>query len=258
MEEVYTKITGKTRLVSIAHMSNVLGTVYPVKEITEYAHLKGAVVVIDGAQSIPHIKTDVIDIDADFLVFSGHKMLGPMGIGVLYGKKELLEIMPPFLMGGDMIEYVEEQETTFNELPHKLEAGTPNVEGAIGLAAAINYLNKIGFSNINRHERKLTAYALSSMTKIPYVKVYGPMDLDSRGAVISFNIEGCHPHDVASIVDSYGVALRAGHHCVQPLMKYLKVSATSRISFYLYNTSSEIDIFIESIKLVRKWLRYGA
>jgi len=258
MEEVYGKITDKTKIVSIAQMSNVLGTIYPVKDIIKYAHSKGAIAVIDGAQSVPHMKVDVQDLDADFLVFSGHKMLGPMGIGVLYGKEEIFEKMPPFLMGGDMIEYVEEQSTTFAELPHKFEAGTPNVEGAVGLAAAIDYLNEIGLDNISKYEKKLTNYALEKLKEIPYVKIYGPTDLENRGAVISFGLEGCHPHDVSTIVDTYGVALRAGHHCAQPLMKYLKAPATSRISFYFYNTKSEIDVFIDSLLKVRKWLGYGS
>lgn len=253
LEEVYSKITDRTKLVSIAHMSNVLGTIYPIKEIVEYAHLKGALVVIDGAQSVPHMKTDVRYIDADFLVFSGHKMMGPMGIGVLYGREALLLEMPPFHMGGDMIEYVEEQATTFAELPYKFEAGTPNVGGAIGLAAAIEYLSEIGFEALHKQEMELTTYALNRLKELPYVTIYGPRDLEQRGALISFSMEGCHPHDVASIVDTYGVALRAGHHCAQPLMKYLMAPASSRISFYLYNTTGEIDIFIESLKKVRKW-----
>jgi cysteine desulfurase / selenocysteine lyase len=257
MEEVYTKITNKTKLVSIAHMSNVLGTIYPVKQIAEYAHSKGAVVVVDGAQSVPHCDVDVRDMGADFLVFSGHKLMAPMGIGVLYGREELLDQMPPFLMGGDMIEYVEEQTTTYAELPNKFEAGTQNVGGAVGLAAAIQYLSEIGFEQLHRHEMELTAYALSGLKKLPYIKVYGPENLEQRGAVISFHTEGCHPHDVATILDTYGIALRAGHHCAQPLMKYLKAPATSRISFYLYNTKEEIDIFLEGITKVRKVLGYG-
>ncbi len=258
MEEVHKKITHRTRLVSIAQMSNVLGTVYPVKEIAAYAHEKGAVVVIDGAQSVPHGPVDVRDIDADFFVFSGHKMMAPMGIGVLYGKAAILEQMPPFLMGGDMIEYVEEQSTSFAELPNKFEAGTQNVGGAVGLAAAINYLKKIGFDQLHRHEAQLTAYALEGLQKLPYIKIYGPDMSTERGAVISFSLEGCHPHDVASIVDTYGVALRAGHHCAQPLMKYLQAPATNRISFYLYNTKEEIDIFLDSITKVRRVLGYGS
>jgi cysteine desulfurase / selenocysteine lyase len=258
MEEVKTKITDKTKLVSLAYMSNVLGTIYPVKEVTEYAHSKGAVVIIDGAQAVPHIKVDVRDINADFFVFSGHKMLAPMGIGVLYGKESLLEKMPPFLMGGDMIEYVEEQNTSFAELPFKFEAGTQNVEGAVGLSAAIDYLEDIGLNKIHEYEMELTGYALEKMLQLPYVKIYGPKELTNRGGVISFSIEGCHPHDTASIVDTYGVAIRAGHHCAQPLMKYLGAPATSRASFYFYNKKDEVDIFIDSIKSVRKWLGYGS
>ncbi|NLO10028.1 MAG: cysteine desulfurase [Clostridiales bacterium] len=253
LKEVYRKITDKTKLVSIAHMSNVLGTIYPVKEIVEYAHQKGAVVVIDGAQSVPHMKTDVRYIDADFLVFSGHKLMGPMGIGVLYGREELLLGMPPFLMGGDMIEYVEEETTTYAELPYKFEAGTPNVGGAIGLAAAIEYLSEIGFEALHKHEIELTTYALKRLKELPYVTIYGHKNPEQRGPVISFSMKGCHPHDVASIVDTYGVALRAGHHCAQPLMAYLKAPASSRISFYIYNTIQEIDILIDSLKKVRKW-----
>lgn len=258
MDEVRDKITDKTKLVGLAQMSNVLGTIYLVKEITEYAHSKGAVVLVDGAQSVPHMKVDVRDLDADFFVFSGHKMLGPMGIGVLYGKEKHLSKMPPFLMGGDMIEYVEEQDTTFAELPFKFEAGTQNVSGAVGISAAIGYLEQIGFDVINKQEQLLTAYALEKMNQIPYVKIYGPTDLKDRGGVISFTIEGCHPHDAASIMDTYGVAIRSGHHCAQPLMKYLGAPATCRASFYFYNTKEEIDIFIEAIKSVRKWLGYGS
>ncbi|MBL4936362.1 cysteine desulfurase [Clostridium sp. YIM B02515] len=258
MNEVKEKITDKTKFVGIAQMSNVLGTIYPVKEIAEYAHTKGAVVLVDGAQAVPHIKVDVRDIDADFFVFSGHKMLAPMGIGVLYGKKELLEKMPPFLFGGDMIEYVEEQNTTFAELPFKFEAGTQNVEGAVGLSAAIDYLEDIGLDKIHEYEMELTAYALDKMKEIPYVKIYGSTDLKNRGGVISFSIEGCHPHDVSSIVDTYGVAIRAGHHCAQPLMKFVGAPATSRASFYFYNTKEEVDVFIDSIKNVRRWLGYGS
>lgn len=256
-EEYKSKITDKTKLVAIAQMSNVLGTKYPVKEVAEYAHSKGAIVVVDGAQSVPHMKVDVREIDADFFVFSGHKMLAPMGIGVLYGKEELLLKMPPFLRGGDMIEYVTEQDSTFAELPFKFEAGTQNVEGAVALAAAIDYLKNIGLSNIEEYEKELTQYALNKLQEIPYVTIYGPKDTKERGGLISFNIEGVHPHDVASIVDSYGVAVRAGHHCAQPLMKYLEIQASSRVSFYFYNTYEEVDKFIDSIKNVRKWLGYG-
>lgn len=258
MDEVREKITDKTKLVSIAYMSNVLGTIYSVKEIAEYAHSKGAVIIVDGAQAVPHVKVDVRDLNADFFVFSGHKMLGPMGIGVLYGKEHLLDKMPPFLMGGDMIEYVEEQSTTFAELPFRFEAGTQNVEGAVGLSAAIDYLEEIGLENIHKYEMELTGYAMEKLLENPYIKIYGPKDMENRGGVISFSLEGCHPHDVSSIVDTYGVAIRAGHHCAQPLMKFLGAPATSRASFYFYNNKKEVDIFIDSIKSVRKWLGYGS
>ncbi|MDW8800854.1 cysteine desulfurase [Clostridium sp. A1-XYC3] len=256
-EEYKSKITDKTKLVAVAQMSNVLGTIYPIREITKYAHEKGAIVVVDGAQSVPHMKVNVRDIDADFFVFSGHKALAPMGIGVLYGKEELLLSMPPFLRGGDMIEYVTEQNSTFAELPFKFEAGTQNVEGAVALSAAIDYLESVGMDNIAEYEKELTEYALSKIKEIPYITVYGPKNINNRGGLISFNIEGVHPHDVSSIVDSYGVAVRAGHHCAQPLMKYLGIGSSSRASFYFYNTIEEVDMFIESIKNVRKWLGYG-
>lgn len=255
--EFKSKITDKTKIVSIAQMSNVLGTIFPVKEIIKYAHSKGAVVIVDGAQSVPHMKVDVKDLDADFFAFSGHKMLGPMGIGVLYGKEKILLETPPFLTGGDMIEYVTEQEATFAELPHKFEAGTQNVEGAVGLAAAIDYLEAIGLDDIEEYERQLTSYTLDKLKEIPYVSLYGPKDVNLRGGIISFNIKDVHPHDVASIIDTYGVSVRSGHHCAQPLMKYLGIQASCRASFYFYNTFEEADKFIDSIKNVRKWLGYG-
>lgn len=258
LEEIRKNISKRTKIVSIHHMSNVLGTVSPVKEISKLAHEAGAVLIVDGAQSVPHMKVDVIEMDADFFAFSGHKMLGPMGIGVLYGKYELLEKMRPFIFGGDMIEYVAEQDTTFAEVPFKFEGGTQNVEGAIGLSAAIDYLDKIGVGEINIYEKGITQYALDRMDEIPYVKIYGPRDVKNKGGVISFSIEDIHPHDTATILDSYGIAIRAGHHCAQPLMKYLKASATSRASFYFYNTYDEVDIFIDAIKNVRKWLGYGS
>jgi len=258
IDEIESKITSKTKLVSIAHMSNVLGTIHPIREIIERAHELGAVVVVDGAQSTPHIKVDVQDLNADFYVFSGHKMLAPMGIGVLYGKKELLENMPPFLTGGDMIEYVYEQDATFAPLPFKFEAGTQNVEGAIGLGAAIDYLQSVGLNEIEKYEKFLVEYALNKILDIPYVNIQGPKDLSMRGGIISFTIDDVHPHDISTILDSYGVAVRAGHHCAQPLMRYLELPATARASFYLYNTKEDIDQFIEGIKNVRKWLGYGS
>lgn len=257
-DELRSKITDKTRLVSIAHMSNVLGTVHPVKDVIKYAHTKGAVVMVDGAQSTPHMKVDVREMDADFFAFSAHKMLGPMGLGVLYGKRKLLEAMPPFLLGGDMIEYVSEQDASFAPIPFKFEAGTQNVEGAVGLRSAIEYLENIGMDNIHNYEKQLTGYAIERMLALSYIKIQGPKDSDMRGGIISFTVDDVHPHDIATILDSYGIAVRAGHHCCQPLMSYLNVQATSRISFYLYNTTEDVDKFMEGIKNVRKWLGYGS
>ncbi|CAB1250354.1 cysteine desulfurase [Clostridiaceae bacterium BL-3] len=256
-EEYKSKITDKTKIVSIAQVSNVLGTKYPVKDIVKYAHEKGAVAIVDGAQSTPHMKVDVSDLDTDFFVFSGHKMLASMGIGVLYGKEKFLLEMPPFLGGGDMIEYVTEQDATFAELPFKFEAGTQNVEGAVSLGAAIDYLNSIGLDKIEAYEEELTEYALKKISDIDYVTVYGPKSAKNKGGIISFNVKDVHPHDVATILNNYGVAVRSGHHCAQPLMKHLGIQASSRASFYFYNTYEEIDKFIEALKNVRKWLGYG-
>ncbi|MCR1951699.1 MULTISPECIES: cysteine desulfurase [Clostridium] len=256
-EEVRSKITEKTKIVSITHVSNALGTINPVKEIAEYAHSKGAVVIVDGAQSVPHMKVDVRDINADFLVIAGHKLLAPMGIGVLYGKKELLDKMPPLMFGGDMVEYVYEQDTTFNVLPYKFEAGTQNVEGAVGLSKAIDYLNEIGMENIEKIEKELMTYAYEEMSKLEYVKIYGPKDIEKRGGVLSFEIDGVHPHDVASIFDTFGVCIRAGNHCAQPLMRYMGINATSRASIYFYNTKEDVDRLIEAVKqtydMFAKW-----
>ncbi|WP_300382268.1 cysteine desulfurase [Clostridium sp.] len=255
--EVKSKITEKTKIVSIAQVSNTLGTINPIKEIAEYAHSKGAIVIVDGAQSVPHMKVDVRDLDADFLVFAGHKMLAPMGIGVLYGKKDLLETMPPLMFGGDMVEYVYEQETTFNVLPYKFEAGTQNVEAAVGLSKAIDYLNEIGMDNVEKIEKSLMAYVLEEMVKLPYVTIYGPKEADKKGGVLSFSIDGVHPHDVASIFDTFGVCVRAGNHCAQPLMRYMGINSTSRASIYLYNTKEDIDSLLEAVKktydMFAKW-----
>lgn len=256
-EEIKSKITDKTKIVAITQVSNALGTINPVKEIAEYAHSKGAIVIVDGAQSVPHMKVDVRDINADFLIIAGHKLLAPMGIGVLYGKKDLLEKMPPLMFGGDMVEYVYEQETTFNVLPYKFEAGTQNVEAAVGLSKAIDYLNEIGMENIEKHEKELVSYALDKMNKLEYVKVYGPKEVEKRGGVISFEIEDVHPHDVASIFDTFGVCIRAGNHCAQPLMRYMGINATSRASIYLYNDKEDVDRLVEAIEktyeMFSKW-----
>ena len=247
-EEYMSKITDKTKIVGITHVSNVLGTINPVKEIIEYAHKKGAIVVLDASQSIPHMQVDVQDLNADFVAFSGHKMFAPLGVGILYGKKELLKNMSPFLMGGDMIEYVYEQETTFAPLPNKFEAGTQNVEGIIGLSAAINYINNIGYLNIINHEKKLLKYTTEQLKQLEYIELYMTPNTDNHSSVISFNIKGVHPHDVASILDSEGVCIRSGNHCAQPLLRSIGVDSTCRASFSIYNTKDDVDKLTEAIK----------
>ena len=253
-EDIAKKLTKRTKILAVTQISNVLGLVNDIKKLSAQAHEVGAIIVVDGAQSVPHIPVDVQDLDADFLAFSGHKMLSPMGVGVLYGKQKILEEMPPFLRGGDMIEYVEEQDTTFAELPQKFEAGTQNVGGAAGLSAAIDYLQKIGFAEIERIEKDLTTYAISELKKIPYVELYG-CDAENKIGIVTFNIKDVHPHDVATILDSEGVAIRAGHHCAQPLMKYLGQNSTCRASFYFYNTRRDVERLIEAIRKVRGVMR---
>ena len=258
-EDIETKITEKTKLVAVTQVSNVLGLKNDVKKVAKKAHSVGAVVVVDGSQSVAHQKVDVQDIDADFFAFSGHKMLSPMGIGVLYGKYDILDAMPPFLMGGDMIEYVQEQDTTFAELPAKFEAGTQNVGGAAGLQAAIEYLGKIGFDRIEAIEKELVDYALPQLRELPYIELYGcDTTRDNKTGIIAFNVKDVHPHDVATILDSTGVAVRAGHHCAQPLHRYLGLNASCRASFYLYNTREDVDRWIAALKKVRGVLGYGA
>ncbi len=246
-EEIESKITDKTKIVGITHISNVLGTINPVKEIIKYAHKKGAIVIVDASQSIPHMKIDVQDLDADFLVFSGHKMLAPLGIGVLYGKKELLQKMKPFLMGGDMIEYVYEQKTTFAPLPNKFEAGTQNVEGVIGLGAAIDYINEIGYDKIAEVEKELTEYAREKLSKLNYLDLYLTPNKENHSSVFSFNIKGVHPHDVASILDTENVYVRSGNHCAQPLLRSLGIDSTCRASLYFYNTKEDIDKLVHGL-----------
>lgn len=256
-EDIETKITEKTKLVAVTQVSNVLGLKNDVKKVAKKAHSVGAVVVVDGSQSVAHQKVDVQDIDADFFAFSGHKMLSPMGIGVLYGKYDILDAMPPFLMGGDMIEYVQEQDTTFAELPAKFEAGTQNVGGAAGLQAAIEYLGKIGFDRIEAIEKELVDYALPQLRELPYIELYGcDSTRDNKTGIIAFNVKDVHPHDVATILDSTGVAVRAGHHCAQPLHRYLGLNASCRASFYLYNTKEDVDRWIAALKTVRSVLGY--
>ncbi|MFS9097631.1 cysteine desulfurase [Streptococcus australis] len=247
LEDFREKLTDRTKFVSIAHASNVLGVINPVQEIAQLAHEKGAIVVVDGAQSVPHMKIDVQKLDADFFVFSGHKMAGPTGIGVLYGKEQYLNQMSPVEFGGEMIDFVYEQSATWKELPWKFEAGTPNMAGAIGLAAAIDYLEAIGMDAIERHEQDLIAYVFPKLQAIEGLKIYGSQDLAKRSGVISFNLGDLHPHDLATALDYEGVAVRAGHHCAQPLIQYLGVPATARASFYLYNTKEDCDKLVEAL-----------
>ncbi|KUM01343.1 cysteine desulfurase [Streptococcus anginosus] len=247
------KLTEKTRFVALAHVSNVLGVVNPIKEIADLVHQANALLVVDGAQSVPHMKIDVQDLDVDFFAFSGHKMLGPTGIGVLYGKEELLERMSPVEFGGEMIDFVYEQEATWKELPWKSEAGTPNIAGAIGLAAAIDYLDKIGMETVHQYEQELIAYAFPKLQAVEGLTIYGSEDLTQRSGVISFNLAGLHPHDVATALDYEGVAVRAGHHCAQPLLSYLGVAATVRASFYLYNTKADCDKLVEALQKTKEF-----
>ena len=247
-EEIESKITEKTKIVGITHVSNVLGTINNIQKIIKYAHKKGAIVVVDGSQSIPHMKIDVQNLDADFFVFSGHKMLSPLGIGVLYGKKEILNKMNPFLMGGDMIEYVYEQETTFATLPNKFEAGTQNVEGVVGLGAAIDYIEKIGYEKIEEIENEVVSYAREELSKLEYIDLYITPNKENHSSVISFNIKGVHPHDTASILDTEGVCVRSGNHCAQPLLRSIGIDSTCRASFYLYNTKEDVDKLISGIE----------
>lgn len=251
-EEIESKITDKTKIVGITHVSNVLGTINNIEKIIKYAHKKGAVVVVDASQSIPHMKIDVQALDADFLVFSGHKMLAPLGLGVLYGKREILNDMTPFLMGGDMIEYVHEQDTTYAPLPNKFEAGTQNVEGVIGLGAAIDYIEKIGYDKIQEIEAEVVGYAKQELAKLDFLKLYLTPNNKKHSSVISFNIEGVHPHDVASILDNEGVCVRSGNHCAQPLLRYMGMDSTCRASFYFYNTKEDVDKLVDALKKAYK------
>ncbi len=257
-DEINKKIVPGVKIVGITQVSNVLGTINPVKEIVKKAHEVGAVAVVDASQSVPHMKVDVQDIDADFLVFSGHKMLSPLGIGVLYGKENLLEKMSPFLFGGDMIEYVYEQETTYAPVPTKFEAGTQNVEGAVGLGAAIDYLNNVTMENVEKIEKEILSYAMEKLLNLDFVTVYGPRDLNKHAGVISFNVNKIHPHDVASVLDSENVCIRSGNHCAQPLLRYMGLDSTCRASFYIYNTKEDVDKLIDALyktkKTFEKWI----
>ncbi|HEL1617276.1 TPA: cysteine desulfurase [Streptococcus suis] len=247
VDSLKSMLSEKTKFVSLAHVSNVLGSVAPIGEIAELVHQVGAYLVVDGAQSVPHMAVNVQELDVDFFAFSGHKMLGPTGIGVLYGKEELLNRMSPVEFGGEMIDFVYEQSATWKELPWKFEAGTPNIAGAIGLGAAIDYLTEIGMDAIQAHEAELVDYVFPKLQAIPGLTIYGSQDLSKRTGVIAFNLDDLHPHDVATALDYEGVAVRAGHHCAQPLLRYLQVPATVRASFYIYNTKADCDKLVEAI-----------
>lgn len=246
-------ITEKTKFVAITAMSNVLGTIPDLREIISRAHNVGAKVLIDGAQSVPHQPTDVKELDCDFLVFSGHKMLGPTGTGVLYAKRELLEAMPPYKGGGEMISIVKFDDVTFNKIPYKFEAGTPNIAGVVGLSAAIDYLTNIGMERIRDYDKEIAQYAISKLSDVPGLKIYGPLNSDERGSAISFTLDDIHPHDIGTSLDSQGIAIRAGHHCAMPLMKLLGLVATVRASFYFYNTFEEVDKLVEGLHNVRRF-----
>ncbi|MCT3098169.1 cysteine desulfurase [Lactococcus lactis] len=253
MDDLRKKITNQTKFVSIAHVSNVLGTINPVEEITKIAHEHGAYMAVDGAQSTPHMAIDLQKMDVDFFAFSGHKMMGPTGIGVLYGKEELLNQFEPVEFGGEMIDFVYESHSTWTELPWKFEAGTPNIAGAIALGAAIDYIQELGIDQIHQHEIELIDYLMPKLQEIEGLKIYGLKDNVKRGGLIAFNIEGLHPHDVATALDMEGVAVRAGHHCAQPLLNYLETPATARASFYLYNTKADCDKLVEALKKTKEF-----
>lgn len=257
LEKVKELITSRTKIVAMTQVSNVLGREYPVKEIAKLAHEKGAVMVVDGAQSTPHMRVDVTDLDADFFAFSGHKLLAPMGIGVLYGKEELLEKMPPFLSGGEMIDSVTRTLAVYAELPHKFEAGTVNAAGAAGLKAAIDYIEKVGFDYIGEREIALTSRAIEKMKKIPHVNIIGSENADEHTGIVTFTVDNVHPHDISEILAADGIAVRAGHHCAQPLLTHLGLNSTARASFAFYNTEDEVDKFTDSVATIRERMGYG-
>jgi len=255
LDELEALIWKQTKLVCVTQMSNVLGTINPVKRIAEVARRNGALILIDGAQSVPHFPVDVVGLDCDFLAFSSHKMLGPTGIGVLYAKESLLQAMPPFLGGGEMIREVRFDRATWNDIPWKFEAGTPNIADAIAFGTAIDYLSEIGMARIREHEEELTEYALEALRELDEITIYGPKDARLRGGVIAFNYGEIHPHDLGTFLDNEGIAIRAGHHCAQPLMRRLGVVATARASFYLYNHEEEIDLLVESLKKAKRFFQ---
>ena len=256
-------VTDKCAILALGQVSNVLGVANPVKEAARIVHEHGGVILVDGAQGLPHLKTDVRDMDCDFYAFSGHKLPGPMGIGALYGKRALLEAMQPFMRGGEMIEYVKRDSATYAELPHRFEAGTVNAADAVGLAAAIDYIDAIGYEAMEAQENAVTALILDGMRKLPHVHVYGPKDPLLHHGIVTFNIDGCHPHDIASVLDEENIAIRAGHHCAQPLMEYMQEKcamefrATARASVAFYNTEEEAERFVAAVSKVRKWLGFG-
>ena len=257
IEDFKKKLSHKTKIVSLAHASNVLGVVNPIKELAKLVHEVGAVMIVDGAQSVPHMSVDVQELDADFYAFSGHKMCGPTGIGVLYGKQNLLEKMEPIEFGGEMIDFVYHDHSTWTELPWKFEAGTPNIAGAIALGSAIDYLTEIGMDNIHQHEQELVEYVFPKLKAIEGLTIYGPQDPKKHTGVIAFNIDGVHPHDASTALDMEGVAVRAGHHCVQPLLTYLGVQSTARSSFYFYNTKKDADRLVEAIIATKEFFTDG-
>ena len=257
-EEYESKITDKAKIVAVGHVSNVMGVTNPIKEIAAFAHSKGAIMVVDGAQSAPHMRVNVKDLGADFFALSGHKMLAPMGIGALYGRYELLEKMQPFLTGGEMIEYVTREDATYAEIPHKFEAGTVNAGDAVGLAEAIKYLKNVGFDTIKEQEEKLTTLLMEGLKKMPYIKVYGSEDPAKHCGIVTFTMEGVHPHDMASVLNDDHVCIRAGHHCAQPLMQFIGAGSTARASVYFYNTEEEVEIFLDKLSKVREVMGYGA
>lgn len=253
--DVEKTITARTKIVAMVHVSNVLGTINPIADVARIAHRHGAILVVDGAQSVPHMPVDVQALDCDFLAFSGHKMMGPTGIGVLYGKRAVLEQMEPVHFGGEMIEVVELYESTFKEVPYRFEGGTPIIAGAVGLSAAIDYLKEIGLSAIHERDVALTAYAYDRLRAMDEIEVYGPAG--ERGALVTFNLRGVHPHDLSTALDAEGVAIRAGHHCAQPLMRWLKQSATARASFYVYNTERDIDTLIDALTMAKEFFSHA-
>ncbi|TFB24277.1 cysteine desulfurase [Filobacillus milosensis] len=250
LDDVRTAVTSNTKIVAMTHVSNVLGTINPIKEVAQIAHDNDAVIVVDGAQAVPHMKVDVQDLEVDFYAFSGHKMCGPTGIGVLYGKQSLLENMEPVEFGGEMIDFVDLHDSTWKELPWKFEGGTPIIAGAVGLGAAIDFLEEIGMEAIEKHEEEVVHYAIEQMEKIDGITIYGPKE---RAGLVTFNLDDVHPHDTATALDSLGIAVRAGHHCAQPLMKELQATATARASFYLYNSKQDVDLLVDGLRKTKEY-----